>query len=410
MSRSASARLPISDEPGMLPSRSVSNRPLRILHITTTVGTGGAERMLLNVIADGDTAAFQHGVLALRRGGMLAKPLREAGAEVWNCDLKAGDLSLSAAFKIRRIVAEFRPDVIQGWMYHGNLAACLARTLGRKVPIVWGIHHTIDDINNEKLLTRTLIRLGARLSHWPAKIIYVSQVSRKQHEVLGYADDDALTIPNGFDCDRFRPCHEMRVAFRRSLGLDDSAPILAKVAVVRPMKDHGNLLRAASILKRRGQDFTLLLIGQRATEDNLELMQLVQQADVSDRVRLLGERHDMPELFAALDGLVVSSAWGEAFPIVLGEAMAAGTPCVSTDVGDSAYIIGEASQIVPPQDPEALASAMAGLLEMSMEGRREVSERGRARILENFALSNVAERYYAVYRNLLSKPHLLQAA
>ena len=205
MNNSAAARVSLSDEPGMSPAGPGAGQPVRVLHITTTVGTGGAERMLLNVIADGDPAEFRHGVLSLRRGGMLAEPLKDAGAEVWNCDLKAGDLSLSAAFKIRRILAEFRPDVIQGWMYHGNLAACLARTLGRKVPIVWGMHHTIDDINNEKRLTRTLIRLGKRLSTWPERIVYVSRVSRKQHVALGYADDAALTIPNGFDCDRFRP-------------------------------------------------------------------------------------------------------------------------------------------------------------------------------------------------------------
>ena len=133
---------------------------MRILHVTTTVGTGGAERMLLNVIAGGDRADFRHGVVGLRRGGMLAEPLRAAGAEVWNCGLQAGHLSIAAGLEVRKILSAFQPDVVQGWMYHGNLAACLAKTLPLDAPIVWGIHHTIDDINNEKRMTRGLILFG----------------------------------------------------------------------------------------------------------------------------------------------------------------------------------------------------------------------------------------------------------
>lgn len=409
MKTSTAARILTSHEPESPPDRCVAKKPIRILHITTTIGTGGAERMLLNVIADGDPAVFHHGVLSLRRGGMLEEPLRDAGAEVWNCDLKAGDLSLSAALKVRRILNNFCPDVIQGWMYHGNLAACLSRTLGRKVPIVWGMHHTIDDINNEKRLTRLLIRLGKWLSGWPEKIVYVSRVSRKQHVALGYADDKALTVPNGFDCERFRPRDGARDALRQSLGLREDMPLLAKAAVVRPMKDHGNLISAAAILKRRGMKFMLLIIGQRANEENAELMRLIRDADVSDYIRLLGERHDMPDIFAGLDGLVVSSAWGEAFPIVLGEAMASGVPCVTTDVGDSAYIVGDEGTVVPPRDAEALADGLADLLSKSIEERRALGVLARARIEDNFALTDVARRYYEIYRDLAPATQKLRA-
>ena len=277
------------------------------------------------------------------------------------------------------------------------------------MPIVWGMHHTIDDINNEKRLTRTLIRLGKWFSGWPEKIVYVSRVSRKQHVALGYADDKALTVPNGFDCERFQPRDGARAALRRSLGLDDDALLLAKAAVVRPMKDHGNLLRAAAILKRLGLEFTLLIIGQRANEENAELMRLIGEADVGDCVRLLGERHDMPDIFAGLDGLVVSSAWGEAFPIVLGEAMASGVPCVTTDVGDSGYIVGDAGTVVPPRDAEALADAVADLLAKDIDERRALGARARARIEDNFALADVANRYYEIYQELAPKPQKLRA-
>ena len=175
------------------------------------------------------------------------------------------------------------------------------------------------------------------------------------------------------------------------------------------MKDHGNLLRAASLLKRRGQKFTLLVIGQRATEDNAQLMQLADEADVRDCVTFLGERHDIPDIMAVLDGLVVSSGWGEAFPIVLGEAMASGLPCITTDVGDSAYLVGDTGMVVPPRDPKALAEAMAKLLGMDADERSRLAALARKRIKENFALSSVGERYYQLYREAAPQSAALQA-
>ncbi len=409
MIRSTAAAVDLPHPSGTTSSTSAANKPTKVLHMTTTVGTGGAERMLLNLIADSDPAEYQHGVIALRQDGKLADPIRDAGAKLWNCGLAAGDLSPRAAFDIRRILSEFRPDVVQGWMYHGNLAACLTKTYSRKVPIFWGIHHTIDDINNEKRLTRASIRLGAKLSKWPHGIVYVSRMSREQHRALGYYDGAASTIPNGFDCDKFKPKPEARAKLRQSLGLDGDALILAKIAVVRPMKDHGNLLRAASLLKSRGQKFTLLVIGQRATEDNAELMQLADEADVRDCVTFLGERHDIPDIMPGLDGLVVSSGWGEAFPIVLGEAMASGLPCITTDVGDSAYLVGDTGLVVSPRDAEALASAMAQLLGMDAGERSRLAALARKRIEENFALASVGERYYQLYREAVPQSVPLQA-
>ena len=263
-----------------------ADRGVRVLHITTTVGTGGAERMLLNVIAGGRRPEFRHAVLALRRGGMLTEPLREAGAEVQNCGLRAGDLSLRSARVIRNALSAFRPDIVQGWMYHGNLAACLAKASWRGgPPLVWGIHHSIDNLDNEKRMTRMLIRLGIPLSGWPSKIIYVSRVSRRQHSALGYHDQNATTIPNGFDCSRFRPTPGRREALRRTLGLDLDTVVLGKIAVVRPMKDHANLMQACALLKSRGLRFHLVLIGQQTTPDNTELMRLI------DRYRATAAGH-----------------------------------------------------------------------------------------------------------------------
>jgi glycosyltransferase involved in cell wall biosynthesis len=172
------------------------------------------------------------------------------------------------------------------------------------------------------------------------------------------------------------------------------------------MKDHANLLKACSLLKGQGLRFHLVLIGQRTTEDNADLMRLIEQAGVRDQVALLGERHDMAELLAGLDVLVVSSAWGEAFPIVLGEAMASGVPCVTTDVGDSAWIVGDIGVVVPARDPGALAEGMARLITMGLECRKTLGARGRARVKANFELSDIIQKYYGLYREIAPQEEL----
>ena len=226
-------------------------------------------------------------------------------------------------------------------------------------------------------------------------------MSRKQHSALGYSDRQATVIPNGFDCEKFRRRDSAREELRHALGVGRDDVLFGKVAVVRPMKAHANLLQACALLKSRGLRFHLVLIGQQTTEDNPDLMQLIQQAGVRDRVSLLGERHDMPDLIGGLDALVVSSAWGEAFPIVLGEAMASGVPCVTTDVGDSAYIVGDTGIVVPPRNPEALAEGMARLIAIDQDGRKSLGESARRRIKENFELGDRVLQYYDLYRDIV---------
>ena len=177
----------------------------------------------------------------------------------------------------------------------------------------------------------------------------------------GFDAAKLTVIPNGFDSSRFRPDPAARDEVRREIGVAPDAPLIGLVARYDPFKDHATFLRAAAALVRTRPDARFLLCGNRVDAGNAELVEQIASLGLAEHVRLLGPRRDVQRIYAALDVLAQSSI-SEAFPLVLGEAMASGVPCAATDVGDSALIVGDTGRIVPPRNPEALAGAWADLL------------------------------------------------
>jgi glycosyltransferase involved in cell wall biosynthesis len=300
-----------------------------------------------------------------------------------------------------RCARAVRPDLLQGWMYHGNLAATFGGwALARPLPVLWNVRHSLHDLAREKPLTRAIIRLGACLSRLPRAIVYNSRISAGQHERLGYAADKTVVIPNGFDCQRFRPRADAKAALCRQLGIEPGATIVGMIGRDHPMKDPVNLISALGRLAGHPSAPHLIIVGRGFDQHNQMLVQALQAAGCATRATLLGPRDDIPAIVAGFDIAVLPSAWGEGFPNVLGEAMASGVPCVATDVGDCGWIVGDAGLIVPPADAEALAAALRRLLDLGPEGRRQLGAAGRSRVLGRFSISQIAERYGELYEEI----------
>jgi glycosyltransferase involved in cell wall biosynthesis len=165
------------------------------------------------------------------------------------------------------------------------------------------------------------------------------------------------------------------------------------------MKDHYRFLRIASRIVQENRNVHIVLMGRDVTERNNELYSAVADGAVS-RFHWLGERTDVFDVMQAMDGLCLTSAWGEAFPNVLGEAMSVGVPCVTTDVGDSAFVVGDCGFVVPPRDDVALYNALRDVIGMSDEERRAVGRRARERVRSKFGLDVVAGQYVQLYERL----------
>jgi glycosyltransferase involved in cell wall biosynthesis len=372
---------------------------LSMLHVITGVTMGGAEMMLFRLLARCDRSRFAPTVLSLLTPGAVGERIGAMGVPLLTLGMRQERPLSRAMLRLIPIARSLEPSLLQGWMYHGNLAASACALLsGRRLPVIWNVRHSLHDLGCENRLTRGFIRLGAALSSSTRAIVYNSRLSASQHEALGYESGRTVVIPNGFDCRLFRPRPEMAQRLRHSTGIGPDRVVIGMVARYHPQKDPFTLIKATAHLARRGIDVHVLIIGTDFDAGNAPVVRAIAEAGLAERISLLGERHDIPDLVAGLDIATLPSAWGEGFPNVLGEAMACGVPCVATDIGDSAWIVGRTGIVVPPRDPDALADALARLVALGPDGRRQLGAAARARVIEHFEVDEIVGRYEALYQ------------
>ena len=373
----------------------------RLLHIITGLSTGGAERALYNVLSGDLAEHFDCSVLSLRDEGTFGPRIRDLNIPVHVMGMQSSLAAYKHVRHLRDVVKQIQPDVIQGWMYHGNLAATAAArfTLDGKAKVAWNIRHCLYSLSAEKLMTRQVIRANRWLSPGVDAILYNSRLSREQHQVFGFAASRGQVIPNGFDTELLSPDQERRLMTRHTLNIPEQARVIGHVARFHPMKQHAAFLHAAMEVMHQYVDVHCLLVGRNVNLENPVLADIV-PIDLISRFHFVGERSDVPDLMRAMDIFCLSSC-SEAFPNVLGEAMALGVPCVATDVGDSRDIIGDTGIIVSPADSRPLASCLAKMLEKSGEQRSTLGRMARARVVDRYALPNIVAQYQTVYERLV---------
>lgn len=373
---------------------------IKVMHVITTLGPAGAETMLSRVVFGMDGTRFENEVVSLTDALDLAEKMRATGVRVRTLGMKRSVPNPLLVFRFAQWIRESKPHVIHTWMYHANLVGTLAVRLAGHVPVVWGIHHNALDPRVDKRRTILVNRVCASLSRRiHARIVCCTEESRRIHEELGYAAEKLEVIPNGFDLEQMKPDPSARRSMCEELDIPADSPLIGIAARFHPYKDYRNFIRAAARLHAQIPQSHFLLCGDSITWQTSELAEWIEAAGIRGCCHLLGVRQDMPRLFAGMD-ISTTSSLVEAFPLVIGEAMACGTACVVTDVGDSALIVGETGKVVAPGNPEALAEAWRGLIEAGPEARRRLGMAARLRVQQHFGLPAVVERYQAIYTQL----------
>lgn len=373
---------------------------IKVMHIITTLGPAGAENMLCRIAAGMDETRFQSEVVSLTGVLDLAERMQSIGVRVRTLGMKKGVPNPLALARLARWIRESKPDVVHTWMYHANLIGALAARMAANVPVVWGIHHNAFDPRVDKRRTRLVNRACAFLSgSFAARIVFCSEASLRTHKMLKYASEKLEVIPNGFDVEQVKPDPAARASLREELGLTADALLIGIAARFHPHKDHRNFIQAAARLHNQMPGIHFLLCGMDVTWQNAQLAAWIDSAGIRDCCHLLGLRQDMSRLFSGMD-IATTASRSEAFPIVIGEAMACGTPCVVTDVGDSALIVANTGTVVAAEDPHALAEAWRKLIEAGPEVRRCLGTAARCRVQQHFALPAIVERYQNIYAQL----------
>lgn len=375
---------------------------MKILHITATLEDGGAEAVLYRLCSNDRES--EHTVVSLLGPGKYGPLLEKEGITVKSFDFRSAKGLITGFFGLVNFLIRSKPDVIQTWLYYGNIIGGMASTLAGFRRVVWSIHHSNFSRGTIKPITRMMVYAGALSSRFiPRKIIFCSANATTAHEDVGYAGKKFVVIPNGYNITEFSEVPGARTAISKAHLINDNSFLIGMVARYDAQKDHANFLRALAIFKKENPATRIqaILVGPGIDSNNKELIELIKNSNVENIVTLLGSRSDIPTLMSAFDIHVLSSL-GEAFPNVLAEAMACGTPCITTDVGDAGYIVSDTGWVVPPQDSSALAVAMTSAL-LARNSQNEWLQRkihSRNRIIELFSIENMTNNYSSVWRSV----------
>jgi glycosyltransferase involved in cell wall biosynthesis len=374
------------------------------MYVISDLSIGGAEMMLYKLLTETDRTRFEPLVVSLMDRGSLRARIEALGIAVHTVGVRRRWPTPLGLWRLIRLTRRLKPDLIVGWMYHSSLAVQLAHMFTSwPASLLWSIHYSTSSLAEEKRLTALVIRACAYLSGLPGKIIFVSRDGQTKHRQLGFSTENSCVIPNGIEVATFVPSSGARASVRSEFGLPDDALIIGMVSRYHPMKDYAGFLRAAAQVLKTHPETHFLLVGRDVDGDNQQLRRLIDELGIAHRTHLLGERHDIPRLAAALDIFSLSS-YCESFPTVIGEAMACAVPCVVTDVGDAAWIVGDdTGRIVPPRDPGALARAWAEMIDLGGEGRAMLGRAALSRVSELFPLKSVVRRYEDLYEAVLDE-------
>lgn len=367
---------------------------MKIVHVITGLGLGGAERMLSELVKVTSNNGDDVVVVSLLDLGVFGESIASCGVKIHTLNMKSVLGLLGARVRLKKILDLEAPDVIHAWMYHAALLLSWTRP---KLPMIWGIHHSLESPKREKLFLQIVIFLLKKLSRKPEKIVYCSNTSKHQHERYGFHESSSLTVPNGFDIESYRPYENNSKVLRSQLKIPSGAFVVGHIGRYHPMKDHRNFIAAAAKLLEKDQNIHFVLAGPSVDQDNKELVEVVDEFGVQENVHLLGPRSDVVQLYGLFDILSTSSSYGEAFPMVLGEAMACGCPCVATDVGDCAFLIGETGKVVPPRDPQALCEAWHFFCKLTQLERDQLGNAARQKVINEFSVEKVSKDFVSVY-------------
>lgn len=364
------------------------NEP-RILLLLPNLANGGSERQAVLLALMLQKKGRPVAVATLQGGGYFAESLERAGVPQFLLGARGLASVLRSPFNLTRLLRRERIDVLYSFLPHANVVASLAGLLAPRCRVVWSVRSADMALAGYGLKTRLVYALERPLARLPDRIVANSTAGFEACIRKGFPRSRLQVVHNGFDTGLFRPDSGARQRLRAEFGVTDGEILIGLPARLDPIKDHPTFLRAAALLCSERPDVRFICLGGAGPKNYAaELRALAAGLGLSDRVVWAGNRDDMPASLNALDIATLCSR-SEGFPNTVGESMACGVPCVVTDVGDAASLVGDTGYAVPVSDPAALTQAWRRLLDPALRARMGAA--ARQRIVEKFGLERLGE-------------------
>ena len=377
---------------------------MRVMHIIIGLDVGGAELTLERLISEHLSlkTPIQHSVISLTTIGEIGIRLRKAKISTYALNMKSVFHVPIILLRLIKLLRKNRPDIVQTWMYHGDLVGGLAARAVGIENVIWGIR-TTDISKGGSKMTRIIRWLCARMSGFlPTMIVCAAEASRLNHIGLGYKADRMITIPNGVKINNRLGIKNAAYELRKSNNLSERALIIGMVGRFNAVKGHYIFIQAAKKIASQCPNSQFMIVGRDCNKENAKLMEWIRATGIPEKFVLLGQRSDVPTCLRAMDIFIMPSRT-EGFPNVLAEAMAMARPCIATDVGDAALILQQFGLIVPSEDPDKMAEAACFLIRASNEFKNALGKSAQEHVNANYTLEKSALSFSELYSSLMQK-------
>ena len=369
---------------------------MRIIYVITDLSLGGAELQLYKIAQklrkDSDVK-----VISLLSKGDLGDDLIKLGVELSVVNFRKKRFFFYNFFKLCNLILDFKPDVVHCWMYHANLIGGIASKVSKVKKIIWSIHHNNPSNEFNSYSTILISKLGAFFSFFiPEKVICVSKDVLNTHVNFGYQEKKMVCIPNGIDILEFSKIDNARQLLLKKYNFADDVKLIGFPSRFHPVKNHEGFFASIAMIKRSNPnlDLQLILSGKNIDSNNTELITLINKYELTECVHLMGLLNDMPLFMSSID-LLVNYSYSEAFSLVLAEALACETLCISTIEGDPEHIIEGIGKYVTSGDDIGLSNTIINLLKMDI--LKEIKKKGREKIITLYSLNIVLKKYKSLY-------------
>ncbi len=369
---------------------------MKIIFLIRSLEVGGAEHQMAMLSSKLAESGFDVKVLVFYQKGAFQEMLQKAHVQVLTLNKKSRWDLLGPLVRLFKICKQEKPDIVYSFLPVANLLAIALHYCLPKIKAIWGVRASNMELKHYDWLSRLVSKIESMLSHYANAIIVNSYRGQTEMQRLGFKNKSMMVIPNGINVEKFSPDTSKREKIRKEWQVKESEYLIGHVARLDPMKDHETFCKAAALLSKRLDNVRFVCIGEGSYTYLENLKALASRLGLQDKLIWAGMRKDVEDVYNAFDLFCSSSAFGEGFSNVLGEAMSMGIPCVATDVGDAAFILGDMGYVVPARDAKALAEACYKALTLKNISRDGI----RNRVVENFSLATMVERTKCVFEKL----------